>query len=37
MHEDDPNTYEEVMGRRDSEIWKKSMEEEMHSLMKNET
>jgi hypothetical protein len=32
-----PQTYQEVVSREESELWQKSMDEEMHSLLENGT
>ncbi|KAH9717203.1 hypothetical protein KPL71_021739 [Citrus sinensis] len=37
VNEEEPRTYKEVMNSRDKLKWKKAMDEEIESLMKNET
>ena len=35
--EDDPKTFQQAMSSRDSQFWKKAMNDEMDSIMSNHT
>ena len=37
MNEEEPRTYKETMNTKDKLKWKRAMDEEIESLMKNET